>query len=214
MPDLRKISHYLQSSPGTLREKTRLFFDYYVTGYDLEKSKAFVDGLIRSANFFPDVEKEITENNKHVEYIRYKVHKSLEKMDPLIKPYFKEKSLLDIYFEAWFEMTLQEMLSHHITDKIKIIIFQLQTILRQVSLMLTDVYLLSRMFSVFKESKDSVSRGCQDQMYPKNIIVYGGQLHTEMVGKVIKKVFHPPNIEAKSSSEVSCIEFEKPIQFF
>ena len=195
--------------PGTFREKARLIFDYYVTGYRLRKSEEFVSELIRHIPGFTKTD--LKKNIKHIEYTRYKIQKAVEKIDKKLQPYFIKKSLFDRYFDVWWDF-LEITLS--IPTPKKLNVDNAREFFTLTSCFTTDLYLFARMFSVFQKSKQTEGVGCRKQMYPKNIIVYGGSFHTRLVGGLIQDIFGDPKNHYYVGRTVSCIKLGKLTQFF
>ena len=196
--------------PGTLREKARLIFNYYATGYQLSKSEPFVTSLIKLIPGY--TEAKLKQNIKHIEYVRYKIQKALEKIDKRLDPYFTKKSLFDRYFDVWWRSFLKKTRSP--ADIIELRFDNALHFFLFTSCFMTDLYLFARMFSVFQKSKKTEGVGCQKQMYPKNIIVYGGSVHTQLAGILIQDIFGEYTYRSYVNPIASCIEFTEAMQFF
>ena len=210
----QNITNYINNYPGTIRDKARLFFDYYVTGYKLKKAKRFVHGMIRASAYYITPEQEIRDYTKFTDYTRYKIQKELRHVDPALNKYIGDKSILERYFDIWFE-DLQETGTVVHKTKQKIYGREADNFLIAISLLLTDIYLFCRMFRRFDKKKRTDGKGCYHQKYPKNIIVYGGGYHTQMIKLMIKDIFGDVcTIEKEVPLKTSCIKFKKPVQFF
>ena len=65
------------------------------------------------------------------------------------------------------------------------------------------------------DKEDVEDNHCGKQLYPKNIIVYGGFIHMNIMSELIKDIFKTePSIIKQVDPKVGCLEFEDPIQFF
>jgi hypothetical protein len=206
----KRIVSSFNEYPGSLREKVRLIFNYYATGYQLSKSQAFVTSLIKLIPGY--TEAKLQQNIKHIEYVRYKIHKAVEKIDKRLNPYFTRKSLFDRYFDVWWRNFLKKTRSP--ADIIELSVDNARIFFMFTSCFFTDLYLFARMFSVFRKSKQTEGVGCQKQMYPKNIIVYGGSVHTQLVGILIHDIFGEFTHRSYVNPSVSCLEFTEARQFF
>lgn len=206
----RDIATYINTYPGSLREKARLCFDYYVTSYQLEKAETFVNGMIPFSAISSRPDREIEKNKKVVEYIRYKIQKQISKINRDLRPYLIGQSIFDRYFNIWFTQTSRDLKLKESTIHKN----QVHNFLLRILGMIPDMYLFSRMFKHF-DKKDEDDTHCGKQLYPKNIIVYGGYIHMIIMSELIKDIFKTePSIIKQVDPKVGCLEFEDPIQFF
>ena len=91
---------------------------------------------------------------------------------------------------------------------------QARNFLLRILAMIPDMYLFSRMFKHF-DKEDVEDTHCGKQLYPKNIIVYGGFIHMKIMSELIKDIFKTePSIIKQVDPKLGCLEFEDPIQFF
>ena len=83
----------------------------------------------------------------------------------------------------------------------------------------TDIYLFCRMFTKFDMDKMSRSpRGCENTPIPKNVIVYGGNLHIVLINELLKSFVGQPlysfeNIGYMAGNHKNCIDFKEKLQF-
>ena len=208
-----KLQRYFNKTTQAidLQTKMRYFYNYYVTGENLRNSEKFIDDLLHVSGYSPQ---EIKTNKRRAAYIRYKVQKEVDKIDPELEPYFAGENLYSLYFDIWFEQ-LRGNLRYYPPFK-PLSGEDIDTILRQVGLFVTDIYLFARIFIKFSDSKATTVIGCQNPVYqyPKNIIVYGGAGHIRMINLITSRLFGLPNIDKSSPHLESCIEFDRPVQFF
>lgn len=160
-----------------------------------------------------------------IDFVGRKIQKEIRKLDSLIK---KDK-FIDDYLECWMENSdkngtiqnetyrlVNKLIDDYITTRNQALIKPIKTffftLIDDMGLFVTDIYLLSRIFIKFSK-KTRYFNNCPNHTYTKNIVVYAGELHSEIYSRFIEKHFDiMPEIEIKSDR--SYINIPEEFKFF
>ena len=136
-----------------------------------------------------------------------KIQKELGKLDRDLD----KDTFIEVFWDTWIESFEKNSLRRSLSV--------LEILELHIGTMITDIYLLARVFMDYDMSESKKNRGCPHQSYNKNIIIYGGSAHIELYNLFIKKLYKKqPLYEYKSRyllrNRPKSIEFSEPLQFF
>ena len=81
-------------------------------------------------------------------------------------------------------------------------------ILAALSVIITDVYLFARMFTIFREEGIEPTTRCQESVgdHPQNILVHGGSEHINNIHQLLFDIFRDHHKQTEENSLLHCIE--------
>ena len=156
-----------------------------------------------------------------------KTNKSFRKAS---KYYIKEPNLLRlIYLKFWIDLIKDEMkvLILNGIDKTKQkytvslpLNINSTSLVELLTLPITDLYLLYRMFTVFDNTPEKNTKspsGCKNVFTPENIIVYAGATHVSLINHLLIYIYKKqPTIIKENEMKASqkCINFDSLVELF
>jgi len=181
---------------------------YFITGFPHGEYLKNGEEIIK--NIFKILNLEKFYDNKGVKLTRAFIQKSYSKCDMEIRDLLINKYLENVIID--FKSIIMKIQDVNSRNKDKVF-YIFQDFIAVIFTLISDLYLLMKLFSKFDRTPEKNSRtpsGCPLDLYdePKNIIVYGGDLHINRISRILNEI-KIPDIQKKNISEQDILDFDK-----